>query len=97
MADPGPSTNAVDEVNRFQYVLGYYPSRPMDGHFRKIEVRVSRPGVTFEGGQYTASAVVSIWHLDDHGTVIAKTQGTSICRSLISSLRPSLPQVCRSR
>jgi VWFA-related protein len=46
---------AMDLANRFQYTLGYYPSRTTtDGSYRKIEVRTTRPGVTlqFRRGYY---------------------------------------------
>jgi hypothetical protein len=46
---------AMDLGTRFQYTLGYYPSRSdTDGRYRKIEVRSTRPGVTlqFRGGYY---------------------------------------------
>jgi hypothetical protein len=36
-----------DESSRFQYVLGYYPERAdLDGKFRRITVKLSRPGLT---------------------------------------------------
>jgi VWFA-related protein len=46
---------AMDLATRFQYTLGYYPSRSdTDGRYRKIEVRSTRPGVMlqFRGGYY---------------------------------------------
>ncbi|MEO7190015.1 MAG: VWA domain-containing protein [Vicinamibacterales bacterium] len=37
----------IDAATRFHYALGYYPLKdPVDGHYRRIQVRVSRPGVT---------------------------------------------------
>jgi VWFA-related protein len=37
----------IDEVTRFQYVLGYSPTNPLwDGRFRNIAVRVARKGAT---------------------------------------------------
>ena len=46
---------AMDLSARFQYLLGYYPSRvTTDGSYMKIEVRTTRPGVTlqFRRGYY---------------------------------------------
>jgi len=37
----------LDAATRFEYVLGYYPSNTRyDGRFRRIVVRVNRPGLT---------------------------------------------------
>jgi len=37
----------IDAATRFNYVLGYKPTKPeLDGKFRKISVKVNRPGVT---------------------------------------------------
>jgi VWFA-related protein len=39
--------DAIDQTTRFGYVLGYYPSNDrLDGRFRRIVVRVNRPGLT---------------------------------------------------
>ena len=39
--------DAIDQSSRFEYVLGYYPSDSrLDGRFRRIVVRVNRPGLT---------------------------------------------------
>jgi len=43
----GPAFVArVDNVSRFQYTLGYYPANSqMDGKYRRISVRLNRPGL----------------------------------------------------
>jgi VWFA-related protein len=39
----------LDTATRFQYVLGYAPANPqLDGRFRRIAVRVNRPGLTVQ-------------------------------------------------
>ena len=39
--------DAMDRATRFQYTLGYYPiDERLDQQYRRIEVRVKRPGVT---------------------------------------------------
>lgn len=45
----------LDAESRFQYTLGYYPSNSvMDGKYRRVEVRVLRPGlrVLYRHGYY---------------------------------------------
>jgi hypothetical protein len=43
----GPAfVGRIDDASRFQYTLGYYPTNNvMDGKYRRVEVRVNRPGV----------------------------------------------------
>ena len=36
----------IDQASRFGYLLGYYPSRNLDGKYRRIAVQVNRPGAT---------------------------------------------------
>ena len=48
----------IDDATRFSYLLGYTPANPnLDDGFRKVEVKVNRPGVTvlYRHG-YTATA-----------------------------------------
>ena len=48
----------IDDATRFSYLLGYTPSNPnLDDGFRKVEVKVNRPGLTvlYRHG-YTATA-----------------------------------------
>ena len=41
------AVDAIDTATRFQYVLGYYTVNPtLDGRYRRILVRVNRPGLT---------------------------------------------------
>ena len=39
--------DAIDATTRFEYVLGYYPLKAtLDGRYRKITVKLNRPGLT---------------------------------------------------
>lgn len=46
--------NRLDQVTRTGYLLGYYPSGKWDGNYRKLEVKVTRPGaqVYYRHGYY---------------------------------------------
>jgi hypothetical protein len=48
----------IDQASRFSYLLGYTPFNPnLDGKYRDVEVKVSRPGVTVRYSHgYFASA-----------------------------------------
>ena len=44
--DLRPALDIVATMSGNFYVLGYSPDKPMDGSYRKIDVRVTRPGLT---------------------------------------------------
>jgi VWFA-related protein len=48
IAEPGvKAMDRINDVTRATYLLGYYPTNPKwDGTYRKVEVKVARPGVT---------------------------------------------------
>jgi hypothetical protein len=48
----------IDQASRFSYLLGYTPANPnLDGKYRDVEVKVSRPGVTvrYSHGYFAAA------------------------------------------
>jgi VWFA-related protein len=58
---PREALAAVDEVTRFEYLLGYYPAiAARDGRFRGVKVKVNRPDVTVlvRGGYYDEDVIV---------------------------------------
>jgi VWFA-related protein len=58
---PREALAAVDEVTRFEYLLGYYPANAArDGRFREVKVKVNRPYVTVlvRGGYYDEDVIV---------------------------------------
>jgi len=48
IAEPGlTAMDRLNDVTRATYLLGYYPTNPRwDGSYRKVEIKVSRPGIT---------------------------------------------------
>jgi VWFA-related protein len=59
-ADIGQALSRVNEVTRAGYLLGYYPKNPVwDGKYRKITVRVNRPGLklSYRRGYYARNAL----------------------------------------
>ena len=63
----------IDQASRFSYLLGYTPSNPnLDGKYRDVEVKVSRPGVTVRYSHgYFAAAEPELLVLKD---LIAKSR-----------------------
>jgi VWFA-related protein len=61
--DIGDALKTVDETSRVQYLLGYYPSdESWNGAYRRINVKVSRPGnlkVSFRRGYYARDTVTA--------------------------------------
>jgi VWFA-related protein len=55
--DLRPAIDIVATMSGNFYVLGYAPSKPMDGSYRKIDVKVTRPGLTVRARRgYVATA-----------------------------------------
>jgi VWFA-related protein len=55
-----PAFDRIDAVTRAQYLLGYYPANPnWNGKYRRIQVKVNRPGATvsFRQGYYARQTV----------------------------------------
>jgi VWFA-related protein len=53
----------IDQSTRFQYLLGYYPSNAtMNGTFRRIDVKVNRPGlvVSYRRGYFASPQLVPL-------------------------------------
>ena len=58
---PREALAAVDEITRFEYLLGYYPdSTAHDGKFREVKVKVNRPGATVlvRNGYYDEDVII---------------------------------------
>ena len=58
---PREALAAIDEVTRFEYLMGYYPTTSArDGTFRDVKVRVNRPDVRVlvRGGYYDEDVTV---------------------------------------
>ena len=59
--NPRVALAAVDEVTRFEYLLGYYPANSArDGKFRDVKVTVNRPDVTVlvRNGYYDEDVII---------------------------------------
>ena len=66
-SDTGQALSRLNETTRVQYLLGYYPDDgTWDGRFRKISVKVRRPGlkVSFRHG-YFARDVIQPYDRDE--------------------------------
>jgi VWFA-related protein len=58
---PREALARIDEITRFEYLLGYYPANSAsDGNYRKVEVKVNRPGVTVlvRSGYYANDVII---------------------------------------
>ena len=58
---PREALAAVDEMTRFEYLLGYYPANAArDGRFREVKVKVNRPDVTVlvRSGYYDEDVII---------------------------------------
>jgi VWFA-related protein len=88
---PREALAAVDEVTRFEYLLGYYPaSTARDGKFRDVKVKVNRPGVTVlvRNGYYDEDVIIP----GDRAAFMAHQRISSVgsTRDLVRDLSVSL-------
>jgi VWFA-related protein len=88
---PREALAAVDEVTRFEYLLGYYPAdAKRDGKFREVKVRVNRPDVTVlvRGGYYDEDVIIPA----DRAAFVAHQRVTSAgtTRDVVRDLSVSL-------
>ena len=88
---PREALAAVDEVTRFEYLLGYYPANTArDGKFRDVKVTVNRPGVTVlvRNGYYDEDVVIP----GDRAAFMAHQRISSVgnTRDLVRDLSVSL-------
>ncbi len=75
-----PAFDAIDAINsatRFSYLLGYYPlNTTWDGHYRRIIVKVNRPGTTVLY-RHGYNAVAQLTPFDRRRMVIASRLGAA--------------------
>ncbi len=88
---PREALAAVDEVTRFEYLLGYYPANTTrDGKFRDVRVKVNRPGVTVlvRNGYYDEDVIIP----GDRAAFMAHQRISSVgtTRDLVRDLSVSL-------
>jgi VWFA-related protein len=68
-SDPTPGITRMYRENRSYYIIGYQPSNDRrDGRYRKVEVRVSRPGVTVR---------TRAGYVEPRGAPVAESQTTA--------------------
>jgi VWFA-related protein len=74
----------IQEDNSSYYVLAYYPPDPRPGRFHKIDVRVTRPGLTVRGRR----AYVTPKKVDDKNNKTTKSVTTPEVREALDSPLP---------
>jgi VWFA-related protein len=95
-----PAFERIEQEHSRYYMIGYYPSNDArDGSFRKISLRVSRPGVSVRARRgYTAAKADALRAMatGDGKAAIASTEGTEGTAAVVEGVSPAVEKALAS-